>query len=75
MKRLISTPVAGSFTSWAQHVNARRELAAHSLELFLLNKTAGIVVQDPENLLHVLGALLGEATQLEELLGAEGVWS
>lgn len=46
----------------------------NSLELFLLDKTAAIVVQDGEGLLHILGALLGEATSLEELLGAEGVW-
>jgi len=50
-------------------------LAAHSLELFLLNKTTAIVVQDPENLLHILRALLGEATHLEKLFWAEGVRS
>lgn len=49
-------------------------LAAHSLELFLLDITAAIVVQDGENLLHVLGGLLGKATHLEELLGAEAIW-
>lgn len=49
-------------------------MTAHSLELFLLNEATAIVVQDRENRLHVLGALLGKATHVEELLGAEGVW-
>lgn len=49
-------------------------LVADSLELFLLNKPTVIVVQHGENLLHVLGALLDKATNLEKLLGAEGVW-
>lgn len=45
-----------------------------SLELLLLDVATVVVVQDDEDLLDVLGALLGEATHLEELLGAEGVW-
>lgn len=44
-----------------------------SLELFLLDVAAVVIVQDGEDLLDVLGALLGEATHLEELLGAETV--
>lgn len=44
-----------------------------SLELFLLNVAAAVVVQDGKDLLDILGALLGEATHLEELLGAEAV--
>lgn len=45
----------------------------HSLELLFLNVATAIVVQDAKDLLHFLGALLGEATRLEELLRAEGV--
>lgn len=45
-----------------------------SLELFFLNVAAAIIVQDGEDLLDILGALLGEATHLEEPLGAEAVW-
>lgn len=45
-----------------------------SLELFLLDVAAPVVVQDGKDLLDVLGALVGEATHLEELLGAEAVW-
>lgn len=45
-----------------------------SLELLLLDVAAAVVVEDGEDCLDVLGALLGEATHLEELLGAEAVW-
>lgn len=45
----------------------------HSLELLFLDVAAAIVVQDAKDLLHFLGTLLGEAADLEKLLGAEGV--
>lgn len=45
----------------------------HSLKLFFFNKTTVIIVQDCKNLLYVLLALFGEATHLEERLGAESV--
>lgn len=45
----------------------------HSLELLFLDVATAIIIQDAKDLLHFLGALVGEATSLEELLGAEGV--
>lgn len=45
-----------------------------SLELLLLDVAVVVSVHNGEDLLDVLGALLGEATHLEELLGAEAVW-
>lgn len=52
---------------------AKQLVRLHSLELFFLDEATAIVVQDAKDLLHFLGALLGEATRLEERLGAEGV--
>lgn len=57
-----------------RHVENAKAARIHSLEFFLLDETAAIVVQDGKDLLHLLGALLDEATHLEELLRAEGVW-
>lgn len=45
----------------------------HSLEFLFLDVATVIIIQDAKDLLHFLGALVGEATSLEELLGAEGV--
>lgn len=64
----------GAITTWAQQGAVVGELTTHSLEFVLLNKPTGIIVQDPENLLHLLGAFFGESTNLEKLLRAEGVW-
>lgn len=67
-------------SSWLCHSNAKKTKRVarplgrlHSLELFFLDVATAIVVQDAKDLLHFLGALVGEATYLEELLGAEGV--
>lgn len=46
-----------------------------SLELLLLNEAAVVLVDDGEGLLHVVGALAGQAAGLEELLVIEGVGS
>ena len=48
-------------------------LNVYSLEFLFLDKATCIVVKDAENILHILRALLAETTQLEELLGVEGV--
>lgn len=46
-----------------------------SLQLLLLNEAAVVLVDDGEGLLHIVGALAGQAACLEELLVVEGVGS
>jgi len=45
------------------------------LELSLLNKSTVILIYDAEDILHLLGSLLAQATKLEELFITKGVWS
>lgn len=45
------------------------------LQLLLLNEAAVVLVNDGEGLLHIIGALAGQAARLEELLVVEGVGS
>lgn len=46
-----------------------------SLQLILLNEATVVLVNDGEGLLHIIGALAGQAACLEELLVVEGVGS
>lgn len=46
-----------------------------SLQLLLLNEATVVLVDDGEGLLHIFGALAGQAACLEELLVIEGVSS
>lgn len=45
------------------------------LELSLLNKSTVILIYDTEDILHLLGTFLAQATKLEELFITKGVWS
>lgn len=45
------------------------------LELSLLNKSTVILIYDAEDILHLLGTFLAQATKLEELFITKGVWS
>lgn len=45
------------------------------LELSLLNKSTVIFIYDAEDILHLLGTFLTQATKLEELFITKGVWS